>query len=124
MPPVPEPKSKAAVPQGKRDVGRRPPEQVKTATPALSLLPMKEQLQKSVLLQKPKKGDSKSEPHCKDDLAAAAAAADDDWVLEDLVEKEEEDEDNDDEDWFFEVPLMEEEDWVTVTPDSRDGKWA
>ncbi|EGO53324.1 hypothetical protein NEUTE1DRAFT_115158 [Neurospora tetrasperma FGSC 2508] len=121
----PEPKSKAAVPQGKRDVGRRTLEQVKTATPSLPLLPMKEQKQKSMLLQKPKKADSKNEPHCKDDLAAAAAA-DDDWVLEDLVEKEEEedDDDDDDEDWFFEVPLMEEEDWVTVTPDSRDGKWA
>ncbi|EGZ76362.1 hypothetical protein NEUTE2DRAFT_98097 [Neurospora tetrasperma FGSC 2509] len=118
----PEPKSKAAVPQGKRDVGRRTLEQVKTATPSLPLLPMKEQKQKSMLLQKPKKADSKSEPHYKDDLA------DDDWVLEDLVEKEEEEEEeedeDDDEDWFFEVPLMEEEDWVTVTPDSRDGKWA
>ncbi|ESA44367.1 hypothetical protein GE21DRAFT_2387 [Neurospora crassa] len=136
MPPAPEPKSKAAVPQGKRDVGRRTLDQGKIATLALSPLPMKEQLQKSVLLQKPKEADSQSEPPCKDDLAsasaaaaAAAAAADDDWVLEDLVEKEEEegegkDDDDDDDDWFFEVPLLEEEDWVTVTLDSRDGKWA
>ncbi|KAK3495761.1 hypothetical protein B0T13DRAFT_304841 [Neurospora crassa] len=131
MPPAPEPKSKAAVPQGKRDVGRRTLDQDKIATLALSPLPMKEQLQKSVLLQKPKKADSQSEPHCKDDLAAAAAAAaaDDDWVLQDLVEKEEEegeekDDDDDDDDWFFEVPLLEEEDWVTVTLDPRDGKWA
>ncbi|KAL0475570.1 hypothetical protein QR685DRAFT_568337 [Neurospora intermedia] len=109
----------------------------RSPAPSLSLIEppagsTMEQLQKSVLLQKPKKADSKSEPYPQDDLAAVAVAADDDdWVLENLVEKEEEEEeedddneDDDDDDWFFEVPLMEEEDWVTVTLDSRDGQWA